>query len=62
MSNAIIETGFEDSHDGDDWHVYPVGDTKTHLTENKHDCHCEPRVILDEDRRIYIHEAYDGRE
>ena len=63
MSNNITtKTGFEDYEDGEDWHVYPVGDSREHVTDRKHDCFCEPKVILEETGRIFMHDALDGRE
>ncbi len=38
-------------------HVYPVKDTRAHLTEN---CWCNP--MHDEEHEIIVHNSADGRE
>lgn len=63
MSTTITKHGYSDHNDEDgNWHVYPEADTKSHILDKNHDCHCEPRVLLDVERRIFVHAAYDGRE
>lgn len=47
--------GFADYHDEHYWHVYPTDDEPGHVLTEGHDCHCEPRIILEQERRIAIH-------
>ena len=63
MANVTIKNGYGDHHDDENnWHVYPLYDTREHITDRKHDCFCEPTVVKEIDRRIFIHPALDGRE
>lgn len=63
MSTTITKHGFHDEHDEEgNWHIIPDVEGKDfHITDKRHECICEPRVLLDVDRRIYIHAAEDGR-
>lgn len=40
-------------------HIYPIGDEKEHDTEST-GCHCDP--IIDWEKSLVIHSAFDGRE
>lgn len=55
MSTTITKHGFHDEHDEEgNWHIVP-DEARMHVTDKRHECICEPRVILDVDRRIYVH-------
>lgn len=42
-------------------HVHPLFDLLDHnFTSEK--CHCEPRIVMENDEIIVVHSSYDGRE
>ena len=45
----------------DDWHVYPLDDTREHITEGT-GCPCCPVIEVDGGRLIIVHSAWDGRD
>ena len=49
----------------DEWHLHDRllwGRQFNGETEYKCDCGCEPKVILDYDKLLIIHNAFDGRQ
>jgi len=63
MADTLTKHGFHDWNDDEgNWHVFPEGDSKDHVLDRRHDCFCEPMVINETDRRVYIHSPVDGRD
>ena len=41
-------------------HVIPINDLKEHEEEST--CHCSPRLIMENEEMIMVHNSFDGRE
>lgn len=47
-------------HEWESWHVTPVGDLKDHI--QSHLCDCEPKVTIEGENMVIVHNSFDGRE
>lgn len=41
-------------------HIMPINDLEEH--EESSTCKCSPKLIVENDEMIFIHNSYDGRE